>query len=34
MNGGELAAIFCWVFLYLAANGSGKWSIDVLRKRR
>jgi putative oxidoreductase len=34
MNGGELAAIFCWVFLYLAANGSGKWSIDALRKGR
>jgi putative oxidoreductase len=34
MNGGELAAIFCWVFLYLAGNGSGKWSIDALRKGR
>lgn len=32
MNGGELAALFCFVFLYIAAIGSGKWSIDSLRK--
>ena len=32
MNGGELAALFCFVFLYLAAAGSGKWSIDAIRK--
>jgi putative oxidoreductase len=31
-NGGELAAIFCFVFLYLAATGAGKWSLDGLRK--
>ena len=31
-NGGELAAIFCFVFLYFAATGSGKWSLDSLRK--
>ncbi len=31
-NGGELAALFCFVFLYFAAFGSGKWSIDSLRK--
>ena len=33
-NGGELAALYCFVFLYFAAMGSGKWSIDALRKRR
>jgi putative oxidoreductase len=33
-NGGELAAIFCFVFLYLAATGAGKWSLDWLRKSR
>jgi putative oxidoreductase len=36
-NGGELAALYCFVFLYFAAVGSGKWSIDALRagtKRR
>jgi putative oxidoreductase len=27
MNGGELAALYCWLFLYIAANGSGKWSL-------
>ena len=31
-NGGELAAIFCFVFLYFAATGAGKWSLDALRK--
>lgn len=34
MNGGELAALYCFVFLYFAAHGSGKWSIDALRKGR
>lgn len=31
-NGGELAALYCFVFLYFAAVGSGKWSVDALRK--
>ena len=31
-NGGELAALYCFVFLYFAAVGSGKWSVDSLRK--
>jgi putative oxidoreductase len=31
-NGGELAALYCFVFLYFAAMGSGKWSVDSLRK--
>mgnify|MGYP003525731253 CR=1 FL=1 len=26
-NGGELAALYCWLFLYISANGSGKWSL-------
>jgi putative oxidoreductase len=30
-NGGELAIMFCFVFLYLAANGPGPWSIDAKR---
>ena len=29
--GGELAIMFCFVFLYLAANGPGPWSIDAKR---
>ena len=27
-NGGELAVLYCFVFLCLAANGSGIWSVD------
>ncbi|MGH9174439.1 MAG: DoxX family protein [Vicinamibacterales bacterium] len=34
VNGGELAALYSFVFLYLAAAGSGIWSIDGLRKRK
>jgi putative oxidoreductase len=33
-NGGELAALYCFVFLYFAATGAGKWSLDALRRRR
>ena len=32
VNGGELAALYCFVFLFFAAKGSGKWSVDSLRK--
>jgi putative oxidoreductase len=28
LNGGELAALYSFVFLYLAAAGGGPWSID------
>lgn len=27
-NGGELAALYCFVFLYIAARGAGIWSVD------
>ena len=27
-NGGELAALYCFVFLFISANGSGMWSLD------
>ena len=30
-NHGELAIMFCFVFLYLAAAGAGPWSIDARR---
>ena len=30
-NGGELAIMFCFVFLYFAAAGAGPWSIDAKR---
>lgn len=32
MNGGELPALYCFLFLYFAAVGSGKLSVDSLRK--
>ena len=31
-NGGELAVLYCFIFLYFAAAGSGRLSIDALRK--
>jgi putative oxidoreductase len=30
VNRGELAALYCFVFLYLAAAGGGPWSVDRL----
>jgi len=29
LNGGDLAVLFCFVFLYLWAAGPGQWSIDA-----
>ncbi len=34
LNRGELAALYCFLFLYLAAAGGGPWSIDAARSRR
>ena len=31
-NGGEESALYCFLFLFIAASGSGKLSIDALRK--
>jgi putative oxidoreductase len=28
LNGGELAIVYCFVFLYIAAAGAGPWSLD------
>lgn len=30
-NGGELAALACFVFLFISAHGSGMWSVDEAR---
>jgi len=30
LNGGELAALYCFVFLYLAFAGPGPWSLDAI----
>ena len=32
-NRGELAVAYCFVFLYIAARGSGIWSLDSLMGR-
>jgi len=32
-NGGELAALFCFVFLFISSQGSGIWSVDAVRKK-
>jgi len=35
-NQGELAVLFCFIFLFMAAYGGGEWSLDALiwRKRK
>jgi putative oxidoreductase len=33
LNGGELSALYCFVFLFVAAAGGGAWSVDQLRTR-
>ena len=33
VNHGEPAVLYCFAFLYIAARGSGIWSIDQLRRR-
>lgn len=33
-NKGELAVLYCFVFLYLSVAGGGEWSIDRLLRRR
>lgn len=34
VNGGELAILFCFVFLYLSVAGSGSFSLDGKRAQR
>lgn len=34
LNGGELAALYCFVFLYLVAAGGGPFSLDRLMRGR
>jgi putative oxidoreductase len=33
-NRGELAVLYCFVFLYIACRGSGMWSLDWLRGKK
>lgn len=32
-NAGELAVLYCFVFLYIAAAGPGPWSLDAARRK-
>jgi putative oxidoreductase len=34
LNGGELAALYCFVFLYFTFAGGGPWSADALIRRK
>jgi len=34
VNGGELAALYCWVFLYLVFSGPGAFSVDGILARK
>lgn len=34
LNGGDLAVLFCFSFLYLWVAGPGPWSLDALRHLR
>ncbi len=34
VNKGELAVLYCFVFLYLFVAGGGEWSIDNLIKKK
>jgi putative oxidoreductase len=33
LNGGELAVLYSFVFLYLAAAGGGPWAVDAVTRR-
>lgn len=33
-NKGELAVLYCFLFLFVAAHGAGVWSIDSAMRRR
>ena len=34
LNGGSLAVLYCFVYLYLSAAGGGPWSLDALIGRK
>jgi putative oxidoreductase len=33
LNQGELAALYCWIFLFVFVHGPGRWSIDAMMRR-
>ena len=34
LNRGELSVLYCFLFLYIAAQGSGGWSLDAMMRRK
>ena len=32
LNDGELAVLYCFVFLYFVFSGAGAWSVDAMRR--
>ena len=34
VNKGELAVIFCFLFLFISAKGAGMWSVDTCIEKR
>ena len=34
LNGGELSALYCFIFLFIACKGSGIWSLDDIIKSK
>lgn len=34
LNQGEVAVLYCFIFLFFAAAGGGAWSLDAVRGRR
>jgi putative oxidoreductase len=34
LNHGELAVLYCFLFLYIASRGSGRYSVDALLGKR
>jgi putative oxidoreductase len=33
INKGELAVVYCFVFLFISTKGAGIWSLDAMRRR-
>lgn len=34
LNRGELAVVYCFLFLYIASQGAGGWSVDAMMQRK
>ena len=34
LNRGELAVLYCFLFLYIASQGAGGWSLDAMMRKK